>query len=149
MPSCPQAEITKECRQSGWKFSEVAGTGKSTGNAPLSNPRESLNSALLQPDGSVDKELTCQCRRRRRHGFDHWLGKIPWRRAWQPTSIFFRGESQGQRSLVGCSSSSGHKELDTTEHICTHNLVGPGHPLFFISGNPWFLSKHLELYLQV
>ena len=24
-------------------------------------------------------ELTCQCRR---HGFDPWVGKIPWRRAW-------------------------------------------------------------------
>ena len=26
-----------------------------------------------------------------------------WRRKWQPTSVFLPGESQGQRSLVGCS----------------------------------------------
>ena len=29
------------------------------------------------------------------------LGKIPWRRKWQPTPVFLPGESQGQRSLVG------------------------------------------------
>ena len=34
-------------------------------------------------------------------GFDHWVGKIPWRRAWQPTPEFLPGESHGQRSLVG------------------------------------------------
>ena len=31
--------------------------------------------------------------------FDPWVGKIPWRRAWQPTLL--PGESHGQRSLVG------------------------------------------------
>ena len=29
------------------------------------------------------KESTCQCRRLRRHGFDPWVGKIPWSRKWQ------------------------------------------------------------------
>ena len=28
-------------------------------------------------------------------------GKIPWRRAWQPTSVFLPGEFHGQRSLGG------------------------------------------------
>ena len=31
------------------------------------------------------------------------LGKIPWRRLWQPIPVFLSGESHGQRSLVGCS----------------------------------------------
>ena len=48
-----------------------------------------------------------------RPGFDPWVGKIPWRRKWQPTPVFLLGESHGQRSLVGYSS-WGHKELDTT-----------------------------------
>ena len=26
-------------------------------------------------------------------GFDPWVVKIPWRRAWQPTPVFFSGES--------------------------------------------------------
>ena len=41
-----------------------------------------------------------QCRR---WGFDPWVGKIPLRRAWQPTPVFLPGESHGQRSLVGYS----------------------------------------------
>ena len=51
-----------------------------------------------------------------RHGFDPWVGKIPWRRAWQPTPVFLPGESHGQRKLAGYSP-WGHKELDMTEVI--------------------------------
>jgi len=29
------------------------------------------------------------------------VGKIPWRRKWQPTPVFLPGESHGQKSLVG------------------------------------------------
>ena len=32
---------------------------------------------------------------------DPSVGKIPWRRAWQPTPGFLPGESHGQRSPVG------------------------------------------------
>ena len=45
---------------------------------------------------------------------DPWVGKIPWRRAWQPTLVFLPGESHGQRSLVGYSP-WGCKESDMTE----------------------------------
>ena len=34
------------------------------------------------------KEPTCQCKRHKRCGFDLWVGKIPWRRKWQPTPVF-------------------------------------------------------------
>ena len=47
-----------------------------------------------------DKESACQCRR---WGFSPWIGKIPWRRKWQPTPVFLPGESHGQRSLAGYS----------------------------------------------
>jgi len=60
------------------------------------------------------EEVNHQCRRRKRHGFNPWLGKIFWRRAWQPTPVFLPGESHGQRSLEGYSS-QGHEELDVTE----------------------------------
>ena len=66
------------------------------------------------PGEASDKEPACQCRRHKRHGFDPWVGKIPWRRAWQPTPIFLPGESHWQRILVSCSP-LGHKELDTIE----------------------------------
>ena len=64
--------------------------------------------------GASGKELTCQYRRPKRRSFDPWVGKIPWRRAWQPTPVFLPGESHGQRRLVGYSS-QGHKEFDMTE----------------------------------
>ena len=53
-------------------------------------------------------------------GFHPWLGKIPWRRAWQLTPVFFPGESHGQRSLAGYSP-QGRKESDTTEETA-HKL---------------------------
>ena len=34
-----------------------------------------------------------------------WVGKIPWRREWQPTLVFLPRESHGQRSLEGYSPS--------------------------------------------
>ena len=46
--------------------------------------------------------------------FSQWIGKIPWRRAWQPTPVFLPGESHGQRSLA-VYSPWGHKESAMTE----------------------------------
>ena len=51
--------------------------------------------------------------------FDPWVGKIPWRRKWQPTPVVLPGESHGQRSLVGYSP-WGRKEWDTTERLHFH-----------------------------
>ena len=53
------------------------------------------------PGGASNKGTTCRCGRHKRHGFDPWVGKILWRRTWQPTPVFLPGESSGQRSLVG------------------------------------------------
>ena len=51
-----------------------------------------------------------------RPGFNPWVGKIPWRRKWQPTPVFLPGESHGRRSLVGYSPWV-RKESDTTEWL--------------------------------
>ena len=66
------------------------------------------------PGSASGKEPACQCKRCKRRGFDPWVRKIPWRRAWQPTPVFLPGESHGQRSLAGYSP-WGCKESDTTE----------------------------------
>ena len=60
------------------------------------------------PGGASGKEHTCQCKRCKRHMFDPWVGKIPWRRALhppveQPTPVSLPGESHGQRRLLGYS----------------------------------------------
>ena len=51
--------------------------------------------------------------------FDPWVGRPPWRRARQPTPVFWPGEPRGRRSLEGYSP-WGHKELDTTERLHVH-----------------------------
>ena len=53
-----------------------------------------------------NKESACQCRR---HGFDSWISKIPWRRKWQPTPVFLPGKSHVLTSLVGYSSVGSQK----------------------------------------
>ena len=93
------------------------------------------------------------------HRFDPWVGKVPWRRAWQPAPVLLPGESRGQRSLVGYSSGS-RKESDTTERLSTHapititqtqseKEISLGHhhlcsePLLAQNelGNPWTYSR--------
>ena len=56
------------------------------------------------PGGARGKDAACQWRRDKRCRFDPWGGKTHWRRKWQPTPVFFPGESHGQRSLMGYSS---------------------------------------------
>ena len=51
-------------------------------------------------------------------------GKIPWRKAWQPTPAFFSGETQGQSHLAGYGPQD-CKELDkaeATQHAHTYRL---------------------------
>ena len=50
------------------------------------------------------KEPACQCRRWKRFGLDPWVRKIPWRRAWQPTPVFWRilwTEEAGRLQSIG------------------------------------------------
>ena len=57
------------------------------------------------PGGSVVRSHhhSCQGRSLRSHGLDRWVGKIPLRRKWHPTSVFLPRKSHGQRSLAGYS----------------------------------------------
>ena len=48
--------------------------------------------------------------------FDPWVGKIPWRRRWQPTPLLLPGKFHGRRSLVDYSPRD-CKESDTTEQL--------------------------------
>ena len=66
--------------------------------------------------GSDGKSLCLQCGRPK---LDAWVGKLPWRRKWQPTPVFLPGKFHGWRSLVGYSP-WGHKESDTTEQLHFH-----------------------------
>ena len=66
-----------------------------------------------------DKESTCQYRRCR---FDPWVGKIPWRRKWQPTPVFLLGQSPIDR---GAWQAAVHEvaESDMTERPNNNNRL--------------------------
>ena len=66
-----------------------------------------------EPRWLRQQRICLQCGR---PGFNPWVGKISWRRKWQPTPVFLPGKSHGRRSLVGYSP-WGCKELDMTERL--------------------------------
>ena len=66
-----------------------------------------------------------------RPGFDPWIGKISWRRAWQPTPVFLPRESPGLWRLAGYSS-WGYKESDITGWLSTVQTWN------------WEVMKHLK-----
>ena len=71
----------------------------------------------IASDGKVtsrwlrQSRICLQCRRPR---FDPWVGKIPWRRKWEPTPVFLPGKSQWTEEPAGCSL-CGCRESDMTE----------------------------------
>ena len=67
------------------------------------------------------------CLQCRRCEFDHWVGKIPWRRKWLPTPVFLPGKSHRQRSLLGYIQSMGlqrvGREWVTKQQKCFLQLL--------------------------
>ena len=96
--------------------SSIPGLGRSSGEGigyPLQYSWPSLVAQMVK--------IHLQCGRAE---FNPWVGKIPWRRAWQLTAVFLPGESQWQRRLTGYSPCS-RKESDMHERLSTaqHNSV--------------------------
>ena len=86
----------------------------------LSHKRSSIKRVVFPkegfPAGSDGKKSACNTGDL---GFSPWVGKILWRRKWQPTPVFLPGKSRGQSSLVGYSL-WGRKKSDTTERLHLH-----------------------------
>ena len=74
------------------------------------------------------------------HELALWIRKIPWRRAWQPPSIFLPGKSLGQRSLVGYSP-WGCKESGITEGL---SVCACAHAHALISEQMTYLRAHTK-----
>ena len=85
---------------------------KVTGSYSVTGPKVTYNCTFNS--GTSGEESACQCRRHKRQPLSPWVGKIPWRRKWQPTPVFLPRKIHGLRSLAGYSP-WGHKESDTTE----------------------------------
>ena len=84
--------------------------------------QEAVTKTLGFLDGSVGKEFACDAGDT--HGFDPWVGKIPWRRKWQLTPVFLPGkipwtEEPGGLQSMG-SQRVGHNGVINTH---THNLL--------------------------
>ena len=86
------------------------------------------------PGDASGKESTCQCRRRKRCWFHLWVGKIPWRRAWQPIPVFLawripRTEGPGRLQSIGLQR-VGHNWSDLAHtrtqviHFCLQSTLG-------------------------
>ena len=82
--------------------------------------------------------------------FNPWVGKIPWKRKWTPTSVFLPGKSHGQRSLEGYSP-WGHKrvgrDLISKQQLCARVLFSPhpGQHLLFVGFVLFFILKRYEV----
>ena len=62
------------------------------------------------------KEVACQCRRL---AFNPWVGKIPWRRAWQPTPVFLPWRIPWAEKLGGLqSAAAAAKSLHSCPTLC-------------------------------
>ena len=79
-----------------------------------------LNIYYMLPRWLNGKESSCQCSR---HRFNPWVRKIPWRRKWQPTSVFLPEKFHEQWSLEGYSS-WGCKVSDIIEHLNNNYMLG-------------------------
>ena len=89
------------------------------------------------------KESTCQCRR---HEFDPWIRKIPWRRKWQPTPVFLPGKSHGQRSPVGYC----HKSLaQLSDAITTTFIPYSTHPAHQPSQDHFPVQRRVTISISI
>ena len=95
------------------------------------------------PGGASGKEPACRCRRHKRRGFNPWVGKIPWRRAWQPIPVFLPIDSHGQRSLAGYSPWV-PKELDTTEHVHSCCKYFMQHVVLYCRSSSWQMREWIS-----
>ena len=76
------------------------------------------------------KESAFQCRRCKRHELDPWVRKIPWRRKWQPTPVFFPGKPH--RGAWWATVPGGCKDSNTAEWLSTPK------PLKTFQNFPWW-----------
>ena len=75
------------------------------------------------PGGSSGKESVCQYRRHRGLGFSPWVGKIPWRRKWQPTPVCSCLGNPVDRGAWRDTVCGVPKESNMTEHACALYLL--------------------------
>ena len=84
--------------------------------------------ASLVPTG---KDSACQYRR---PGFNPWFGKIPWRKEWLPTPVFWPGEFHGLYRPWSL------KEADMTEQLS----LSRDERMLILNSNPYTQLTHFS-----
>ena len=108
------------------------------------------------PGGSSGKESACQCRRRKKSGFDPWVKKIPWMMAWQPTPVFLPGEclwteEPGRLPFMELQRVGHKKQLSMHTHTPLSWCLSKGQPFLLAASrcSPFnrlfMIFKHQEL----
>ena len=103
--SPPCSSDGKEPARNAGDPASIPGSGRFPGEGK-GNPLQCscLENAMDSPWSCKESDTTeqlslihpaCQCRRHKKHVFDPWVRKIPWRRKWQTTPVFLPGESHG------------------------------------------------------
>ena len=128
----------------------------------------------MLPRWHSGKRSPCQCRRCKRCGFNSWVGKMLWRRQWQPTSVFLPGKfiDRGAWQATVCGMAKSCTWLSNWTYTHTHTICYivyllnvsismitvffSGFPLlhdscfYFMNHNTDFISlKFLNTYLKV
>ena len=99
------------------------------------------------PGGPSGKESACQYRKPKKHGLDPWVGKILWRRKWQPTPVFLPGKYHGQRSLEGYTPWA-HRDWDMTKQLSTISQV-QNNVIYLLFIECQSLGKQLSILCEV
>ena len=126
----PRVSLPEAARDAAPGFSQSTWHERRPGGSPVplttySQNSHALTSALvyLLPASqwaSLGAQTVKNLPAMRRWGFDPWVRKIPWRRAWQPTPVFLPGEPHGQRGRRAAV--HGVAESDPTERLFTSLL---------------------------
>ena len=113
-------------------WTEKPGRLQSMGSHRVGHDWSDLTAAALHWASVVSqmvKNPPCQCRRPR---FDPWVGKLPWRKEWQPTPVFLTGHFHGQRSFRAivhrvpkCQTWLSNLTLSLLQHEFMNDTVNP------------------------
>ena len=87
------------------------------------------------PGGASSEEPACHCSGCKRRGFHPWVGKIHWRRAWQPTPVFLPGKSHAQSSLASYGPWGPRVGRNWSSVACRHARMH--HFILFFSTGSW------------
>ena len=148
-PPCPSptpGAYSNSCPLSLWCHPTISSSVVPFSSHKVTCNLRRTNSALTQGFVGFPGGASSRVRlpfRSRRHRFDPWVGKIPWRRKWQPIPVCLPGKSHWQRTWLviqpmGCEESD---TIKATVHRPVH--VGMGKGIKFIRNvtTKWFLCS--------